>query len=60
MVYAEQMVHHGRRRTTRHSHRKSDVCTPKGNIDGSLVKTLSHVVVFNYEVHQNAVIGEKV
>ena len=41
------------------SHRKSDVCTPKGNIDGSLVKTLSHVAVFNYEVHQNAVISEK-
>lgn len=41
------------------NHYKSDVCTPRGNIDGSLVKTLSHVVVFNYEVHQNAVISGK-
>ena len=41
------------------SHRKSDVCTPKGNIDGSLVKVLSQTVVFNYEEHQKAAIDEK-
>lgn len=41
------------------SHRKSDICTPKGNIDGSLVRVISQTVVFNWEEHQTNVINEQ-